>query len=86
MARSDAKGPELYALHPADHRLIVERLDLTRNHNGGYSQRNETFGAVGASFVPDHHVRRGTLEAWESAIDYRRFYEERDRRLGRPRN
>ena len=67
-------GPELYALHPADHRFFVDRLDLAPDGRGGHGSRVDGL-IVGPVLVPDHFVPRSMVQAWGSAAEYRKSYE-----------
>jgi hypothetical protein len=69
-------GPELYALHPADHRFFVYRLDLAPDGRGGHGSRVDGL-IVGPVLVPDHFVPRSMVQAWGSAAEYRKSYEAR---------
>ena len=69
-------GPELYALHPADHRSFVDRWNLAPDGRGGHGSRVDGL-IVGPVLVPDHFVPRSMVQAWGSAAEYRKSYEAR---------
>ena len=69
-------GPELYALHPADHRSFVDRLDLAPDDRGGHGSCVDGL-VVGPVLVPDQFVPRSMVQAWGSVAEYRKSYEAR---------
>ena len=69
-------GPELYALHPADHRSFVNHRHLAPDGRGGHGSRVDGL-IVGPVLVPDQFVPRSMVQAWGSATEYRKSYEAR---------
>lgn len=69
-------GPELYALHPADHRSFVKHWHLVPDGRGGHGSRVDGL-IVGPVLVPDQFVPRSMVQAWGSAAEYRKSYEAR---------
>ena len=69
---------EVYAMHPADHRAVVENLGLSPDPKGGYCAWAGILGPVPPSVVSDAHVTRGRTQIYETWEGYTQELESRE--------